>query len=57
MSFLPNDVSRCTGTDHELCSSCLRATAPMNPGSFWTPWMSPPIEGDSCDYRIDNDVR
>jgi len=45
---LPLDYVRCQGTDDAQCAGCLR----RQPGSIYTPNMSPTPTGERCHFRL-----
>lgn len=50
---LPNDYSRCHGTEAYVCQSCerRRQIGRDSPGA-WYPYMLPAEVGGRCNYRI-----
>ena len=51
---LPNDYSRCQGTEAYVCQSCERRKQIErdNPGA-WYPHMPPAETGGRCNYKIE----
>lgn len=51
-SALPNDYSRCTGTEHPACASC-RRTDPVSRDAMRVSWIMPRVtESGICENRI-----